>query len=74
MVAKPHLSDTDTINSVSLKGALEHCFCLDNNTHRKKKPRDMWCKLEGSGGSKWLSSKTNISWSKEDHTALHSFK
>lgn len=36
MVAKPHLSDTDTINSVSLKGALEHCFCLDNNAHRKK--------------------------------------
>lgn len=35
-LAKPHLSDTDTINSVSLKGALEHCFCLDNNAHRKK--------------------------------------
>lgn len=35
-LAKPDLSDTDTINSVSLKGALENCFCLDNNAHSKK--------------------------------------
>lgn len=38
-LAKPHLSDTDTINSVGLKGALEHCFCLDNNAHGKKSLR-----------------------------------